>query len=143
MFLKVAVTVSLSRLHNLRCLNVSQTEFNSHGLEIVAEDLKMLESLDISESRVTDIGPLLRCSDRLQVLVMHNLKLSNAATDIIVQLHRLRYLDLSRDADFSRFEVGAKLDSIICAHTSVLYCAFILYNSRISSYCLKDSRRCC
>ena len=42
---KVALTVSLCQLRNLRVLSVSHTEFNHHGLEMVVEDLKHLESL--------------------------------------------------------------------------------------------------
>ena len=45
------VVVSLSKLKNLRELNVSYTEFNNHGLQIIAEDLHHLECIDISETR--------------------------------------------------------------------------------------------
>ena len=101
---KVALTVSLCQLRNLRVLSVSHTEFNHHGLEMVVEDLKHLESLDISETGISDISPLRSCRDRLQALVMHNLKISNAAVDVIVELVRLRHLDVSRDTEFSRFQ---------------------------------------
>lgn len=66
--------VALSKLRSLRNLNVSCTEFNRHGLEIVAEDLPYLESLDISCTRVDDISPLRKCRDRLKSLTMYNLK---------------------------------------------------------------------
>lgn len=71
---KMAVMISLSCLRSLRSLNVSYTEFNNHGLEIVVEDLRHLECLDISETRVSEISPLRKCRNRLKALVMHNLR---------------------------------------------------------------------
>jgi len=100
---RVAVMVSLSKLRNLKTLNVSYTEFNNHGLVIIVEDLRLLESLDISETRVTEISPLGKCHNRLQVLLMHNLKISKTAISVIAGLHQLRYLDVSRNSD-SRFQ---------------------------------------
>lgn len=73
---RYCVVVALSKLRNLQSLNVSCTEFNRHGLEIVAEDLPQLESLDISCTRVDDISPLRKCRDRLKSLTMYNLKVS-------------------------------------------------------------------
>ena len=49
------VVVSLSKLKNLRELNVSYTEFNNHGLQIITEDLHHLECIDISETRYSFI----------------------------------------------------------------------------------------
>jgi Zyg-11 family protein len=73
---RYCVVVALSKLRSLQSLNVSWTEFNRHGLEIVAEDLPQLESLDISCTRVDDISPLRKCRDRLRSLAMYNLKVS-------------------------------------------------------------------
>lgn len=102
---KVAVMVSLSRLKNLRTLNVSYTEFNNHGLEIIVDDLRYLECLDLSETRVSEISPLRKCRNRLRTLVMHNLKISDAAIPVIVDLPRLKILDISRNSNFSsRFQ---------------------------------------
>ncbi|XP_076242174.1 protein zyg-11 homolog B isoform X3 [Calliopsis andreniformis] len=55
---RYCVVVTLSKLRALHTLNVSGTEFNKHGLEIVVEDLPLLESLDISSTKVDDITPL-------------------------------------------------------------------------------------
>ena len=102
---KVAVMVSLSKLRNLRNLNVSYTEFNNHGLEIIVEDLRHLECLDLSETRVSEISPLRKCRNRLRALVMHNLKISDAAIPVILDLPRLKHLDVSRNSNFSsRFQ---------------------------------------
>lgn len=102
---KMAAMVSLSRLKNLRTLNVSYTEFNNHGLEIIVEDLRHLECLDLSETRVSEISPLRKCRNRLRALVLHNLKISDAAIPVIMDLPRLRHLDVSRNSNFSsRFQ---------------------------------------
>lgn len=68
--------VALSKLRALQTLNVSNTDFNHHGLEIVASDLPQLEHLDISNTRVNDITPLKKCRLRLKTLAMYNLKVS-------------------------------------------------------------------
>jgi len=57
---KYCVVVSLAKLKGLRSLDVSYTEFNKHGLEVVTNDLPNLEALDISATRVDDITPLRR-----------------------------------------------------------------------------------
>lgn len=95
------VVVSLSKLKNLRELNVSYTEFNNHGLQIIAEDLHHLECIDISETRVSEISPLLNCRQRLRTLIMHNLKITDSQIPIICDLNRLVRLDVSRNSDFS------------------------------------------
>lgn len=71
---KFCVVVSLSKLRNLQSLNVSHTEFNKHGLEIIAEDLPGLESIDISGTAINDVSPLRKCKDRLKSLSMYNLQ---------------------------------------------------------------------
>ncbi|XP_076463188.1 protein zyg-11 homolog B-like [Babylonia areolata] len=95
---KFCVVVALSKLRNLHSLNVSSTEFNKHGLEIIAEDLPCLESLDISSTPISDIAPLRKCKDRLKFLSLYNLVLTNGETvSILCELHLLRQLDLSAD----------------------------------------------
>uniref|UniRef100_T1J5A3 Uncharacterized protein n=1 Tax=Strigamia maritima TaxID=126957 RepID=T1J5A3_STRMM len=103
---KYCVVVSLSKLRNLHTLNVSNTEFNRHGLEIVAEDLVMLEHLDISGTRVSDIAPLRKCRNRLKSLNMYNIFSSSRdeVISIICELHQLRHLDISDDRDEHPFE---------------------------------------
>lgn len=98
---KVRVVIALSKLKSLRCLDVSFTEFNSQGLQIIATDLPCLESLNISGTIVSDIWPLKRCKDRLKYLNMYNLKASNPkeALAVIAKLHMLQHLDISEDND--------------------------------------------
>lgn len=69
--------MALSKLRALQSLDVSNTNFNRHGLEIVTEDLPLLESLDISNTRVDDISSLKKCRHRLKSLAMYNVKVRN------------------------------------------------------------------
>ncbi|XP_043289937.1 protein zyg-11 homolog B-like isoform X2 [Venturia canescens] len=104
-----------SRLRALHTLNVSGTEFNRHGLEIVVEDLPELESLDISCTRVDDITPLMKCKDRLKTLAMYNLKISGCDNlkSVLVELNELRTLDISDEKDSYNFEMFAPVRSKI------------------------------
>lgn len=97
--LKFCVVVSLSKLRNLRSLNVSWTEFNKHGLEIIAEDLPNLENLDISSTPVNDINPLRKCKDRLRYLSMYNIPVYNKddVVPVLCDLTKLVHLDVSDD----------------------------------------------
>ncbi|XP_059151723.1 protein zyg-11 homolog B-like [Physella acuta] len=97
---KFCVVVSLSKLRNLHTLNVSFTEFNRHGLEIIAEDLPCLEVLDISCTEINDISPLRKCKNRLKSLSMYNLQLHKNSDPIgvVSDLVHLVQLDVSNDA---------------------------------------------
>ncbi|XP_021353883.1 protein zyg-11 homolog B-like [Mizuhopecten yessoensis] len=97
---KFCVVVSLSKLRNLHSLNVSRTEFNKHGLEIIAEDLPCLESLDISCTQINDISPLRKCRDRLKSLSMYNLRAANKddVVPVLYDLTKLVHLDVSDDS---------------------------------------------
>jgi len=97
---KFCVVVSLSKLRNLSCLNVSRTEFNKHGLEIIAEDLPKLENLDISVTSIDDISALRKCKDRLRFLSMYNLRAAQTSdmVPVILELTKLVHLDVSDDS---------------------------------------------
>ncbi|XP_034180534.1 protein zyg-11 homolog B isoform X1 [Osmia lignaria lignaria] len=98
---RYCVVVTLSKLRALHTLNVSETEFNKHGLEIVVEDLPLLESLDISCTKVDDITPLKKCKNRLKTLNMYNLKINESANliSVLLELNELRNLDISDERD--------------------------------------------
>ena len=104
---KYCVVVGLSKLQNLQSLNVASTEFNSHGLEIVIEDLPHLEVLNISGTQVSDISPLRKCRDRLKSLYMYNLKVSHqeSVVRILLELHQLQHLDISDEQDRHPFDL--------------------------------------
>lgn len=104
---KYCVVVGLSKLQNLQSLNVACTEFNSHGLEIVIEDLPHLEVLNISGTQVSDISSLRKCRDRLKSLYMYNLKMSHqeSVIRILLELHQLQHLDISDEKDHHPFDL--------------------------------------
>ena len=113
---KFCVVVALAKLRNLQVLNVSNTEFSKNSLDLVVEDLPLLDTLDISQTKVNDISPLRKCRDRLKSLSLYGCKLpagtSQAVVSVLCELHQLVHLDLSDDKeDQQQFEVmspGAK-----------------------------------
>ena len=102
-FLQFCVVVGLAKLQSLRVLDVSHTDFNHHGLEIVVEDLPVLQCLNISATRVKDISPLKKCRERLRSLSMYNLKSLSGGSEeflpILTELNLLVHLDISDDRD--------------------------------------------
>lgn len=105
---RVRSALAVSKLQNLRCLDVSFTDFNSQALEIVVEDLPLLDSLNISSTMVTHITPLKKCSKRLKALDMHNLKISSSSecVEVLSELVNLQHLDISDDKE-DPYEVNA------------------------------------
>ncbi|XP_071119076.1 protein zyg-11 homolog B-like [Haliotis cracherodii] len=120
---KFCVVVSLSKLRNLQSLNVSHTEFNKHGLEIIAEDLPGLESIDISGTAINDVSPLRKCKDRLKSLSMYNLQVTNTEdlVTVLCELTQLMHLDISSDSSQSfisiyppKFQITSLLERTLC-----------------------------
>ncbi|XP_072430424.1 protein zyg-11 homolog isoform X4 [Chiloscyllium punctatum] len=93
-----------SQLTGLRVLSVTNVLFYNEDLGDVAS-LPRLESLDISNTSVTDITSLLTCKDRLKSLTMHHLKCLKMTTtqilEIIKELALLQHLDISDDKQFT------------------------------------------
>jgi len=100
---KFCVVVALAKLRNLQVLNVSNTEFSKTSLDLVVEDLPLLDTLDISQTKVTDISPLRKCRDRLKSLSLYGCKLpassSEAVVSVLSDLRELVHLDLSDDKE--------------------------------------------
>lgn len=65
---------SLSKLKNLRSLDISCTAFSTNNLITVVENLLHLESLDISNTRVNTLSPLFKIRNQLQKLSVRNLR---------------------------------------------------------------------
>lgn len=105
---RFCVVVSLTKLRSLQTLNVSHTEFNKHGLDIITEDLPALENLDISGTLVNDLSPLRKCKNRLKSLTMYNLRASHNAdaVSILCELTNLRHLDISEESWGQNFFVN-------------------------------------
>ncbi|KAG8537644.1 hypothetical protein GDO81_024164, partial [Engystomops pustulosus] len=93
-----------SRLCGLRVLSITNVLFYNEDLSDVAS-LPRLESLDISNTSVTDITPLLSCKDRLKSLTMHHLKCLKMSTtqilEVVRELQHLNHLDISDDKQFT------------------------------------------
>jgi len=98
---KFCVVVGLAKLRSLQVLNVSNTEFNKNNLDLVVEDLPLLDTLDISQTKVNDITPLRKCKDRLKSLSLYGCKLPASSSETVVsvlcELQELIHLDLSDD----------------------------------------------
>jgi Zyg-11 family protein len=128
---RFCVVVGLAKLRNLKHLDVSHTDINHHGLEIIVEDLPNLLSLNISATRVKDLNPLKKCKNRLKCLSMYNLRCSSSALlslqshnnnnqqvidpfmTVILELNQLVKLDISDDRD-------SPVDVVTRGSTSVL-----------------------
>lgn len=125
---RFCVVVGLAKLRNLKHLDVSHTDINHHGLEIIVEDLPNLLSLNISATRVKDINSLKKCKNRLKCLSMYNLRCSSSALvsqnnnnqqpidpfmTVILELNQLVKLDISDDRD-------SPVDVVTRGSTSVL-----------------------
>uniref|UniRef100_A0A8C1AE68 Zyg-11 family member, cell cycle regulator n=1 Tax=Cyprinus carpio carpio TaxID=630221 RepID=A0A8C1AE68_CYPCA len=93
-----------SAMQGLRALSVSSVDFYDSGLVDVCA-LPRLESLDISNTSVTNLTPLLGLRSRLRYLTMHQLKRLEMTTAqllaVLSQLEGLQHLDISDDKQFT------------------------------------------
>lgn len=99
----------ISILSNLRALTVADTPFDDNCLQRVCHDLLHLEYLDISHTKVKDLGPLRLTKDRLRVLSIHRprLRSANEALDVLMELHKLEVIDIS---DFPKTSIPVNVD---------------------------------
>lgn len=92
-----------SALQGLRVLSVSNVDFYDSSLADVCL-LPRLESLDISNTSVTNLTPLLGLRAKLRYLTMHQLKRLEMSTAqllaVLSQLEGLHHLDISDDKQF-------------------------------------------
>lgn len=100
---------NISKFVNLRALTVADTPFDDACLMRVCGDLIHLDYLDISHTKIKDIGPLLLTKDRLRVLYLHRprLRSANEALDVLVELHKLEVIDIS---DFPKTHIPVNVD---------------------------------
>ncbi|XP_061894463.1 protein zyg-11 homolog isoform X1 [Entelurus aequoreus] len=93
-----------SSLQGLRALSLANVDFYNSGLAGVCA-LPRLESLDLSNTSVTNLNPLLGLKDRLRSLTLHQLKRLEMSTAqllaVIGQLDVLQHLDISDDKQFT------------------------------------------
>uniref|UniRef100_A0A674EYF9 Zyg-11 family member, cell cycle regulator n=1 Tax=Salmo trutta TaxID=8032 RepID=A0A674EYF9_SALTR len=93
-----------SSLQGLRSLSLANVDFYDAGLADVCS-LPRLESLDLSNTSVTNLSPLLGLRERLRSLTLHQLKRLEMSTAqllaVIGQLEALQHLDISDDKQFT------------------------------------------
>uniref|UniRef100_A0A4W5JJY9 Zyg-11 family member, cell cycle regulator n=1 Tax=Hucho hucho TaxID=62062 RepID=A0A4W5JJY9_9TELE len=93
-----------SSLQGLRSLSLANVDFYDSGLADVCS-LSRLESLDLSNTSVTNLSPLLGLRERLRSLTLHQLKRLEMSTAqllaVIGQLEALQHLDISDDKQFT------------------------------------------
>ncbi|XP_026160680.1 protein zyg-11 homolog [Mastacembelus armatus] len=91
-------------LQGLRSLSLANVDFYDSGLVDVCS-LPRLESLDLSNTSVTNLSPLLGLKERLRSLTLHQLKRLEMSTaqllGVIGQLDVLQHLDISDDKQFT------------------------------------------
>ncbi|XP_076873313.1 protein zyg-11 homolog [Brachyhypopomus gauderio] len=91
-------------LRGLRALSISSVDFYDAGLADVCS-LPRLESLDISNTSVTNLTPVLGLRTTLRYLTMHQLKRLEMSTTqllaVLSQLEGLQHLDISDDKQFT------------------------------------------
>ncbi|KAL3870669.1 hypothetical protein ACJMK2_038714 [Sinanodonta woodiana] len=99
--------VNIGSLRSLKYLDISNTELNLFGLNIIANQLPCLEVLNISCTRISEISPLRRCRDRLKCLSMYNLNIGSDSIPVLTQLTGLVHLDMSYDShSINLFEIN-------------------------------------
>ena len=97
--------LQLTKLKSLTSLNVSGTGFNATSLEILVEHLCNLENLDISCTKVGDIGCLKKLQHRLRNLNLYGLTFApnpeviSKAIEVLSDMKELRHLDISDEKD--------------------------------------------
>lgn len=83
---------SIGSSKSLHTLNVRGTELNA--LDVLVREIPNLKRLDISQTRVVHISPLVKFKDKLVYLAMNNMGLNEQMVDTF---HELRHLDVSDD----------------------------------------------
>ncbi|XP_021516399.1 protein zyg-11 homolog A [Meriones unguiculatus] len=90
--------LALAQFTGIHTLSVANMSFGSEDLVSVSQ-FPNLQSLDISNTLVTDISPLLACKNRLRSLTMHYVKYllmsSSKVIAVLRQLKCLLHLDIS------------------------------------------------
>ncbi|KAF5928206.1 hypothetical protein HPG69_016579 [Diceros bicornis minor] len=97
----------------LRCLNLGRM-IDGVPVESLLRPLNSLAALDLSGIQTSDAAFLTQWKDSLVSLVLYNMDLSDEHIRVIVQLHKLRHLDISRDrlSSYYKFKLTRKVLSL-------------------------------
>ncbi|OCT57918.1 protein zer-1 homolog [Xenopus laevis] len=91
-------------------------------VEQMLRPLVCMKALNLSGIQLNDIGFLTQWKDSLVSLVLYNMDLSEEHIRVIVQLHKLRHLDISRDrlSSYYKFKLTRKVLSQFVQHLEEL-----------------------
>uniref|UniRef100_A0A8C4LJG5 Protein zer-1 homolog n=1 Tax=Equus asinus asinus TaxID=83772 RepID=A0A8C4LJG5_EQUAS len=97
----------------LRFLNLGRM-IDGVPVESLLRPLNSLAALDLSGIQTSDAAFLTQWKDSLVSLVLYNMDLSEDHIRVIVQLHKLRHLDISRDrlSSYYKFKLTRKVLSL-------------------------------
>ncbi|XP_007475163.1 protein zer-1 homolog isoform X3 [Monodelphis domestica] len=97
----------------LRFLNLGRMT-EGIPVESLLRPLRSLAALDLSGIQTSDVAFLTQWKDSLVSLVLYNMDLSDEHIRVIVQLHKLRHLDISRDrlSSYYKFKLTRKVLSL-------------------------------
>ncbi|XP_025769440.1 protein zer-1 homolog [Puma concolor] len=97
----------------LRFLNLGRM-IDGVPVESLLRPLSSLAALDLSGIQTSDAAFLTQWKDSLVSLVLYNMDLSDDHIRVIVQLHKLRHLDISRDrlSSYYKFKLTRKVLSL-------------------------------
>ncbi|KAM9324890.1 protein zer-1 homolog [Gastrophryne carolinensis] len=100
--------------HNLRFLNLGCIT-KGVDVEMMVRPLLCLKALNLSGIQINDISFLTQWKDTMVSLVLYNMDLSEEHIRVIVQLQKLRHLDISRDSlsSYYKFKLTRKVLSLI------------------------------
>lgn len=105
----------------LRFLNLGSM---TKGVDVkrLIQPLTFLTALDLSGIQLSDLGFLTQWKDSLVSLVLYNTDLSEDHIRAIIQLQKLRHLDISRDqlSSYYKFKLNRKVLSLIVQNLSSL-----------------------
>ncbi|KAJ1133779.1 hypothetical protein NDU88_000255 [Pleurodeles waltl] len=105
----------------LRFLNLGSM---TKGVDVkrLIQPLTCLTALDLSGIQLSDLGFLTQWKDTLVSLVLYNTDLSEDHIRAIIQLQKLRHLDISRDqlSSYYKFKLNRKVLSLIVQNLSCL-----------------------
>ncbi|XP_063288694.1 protein zer-1 homolog [Pelobates fuscus] len=98
---------------NLRFLNLGSIT-KGVDVEVMLRPLRSLKALNLSGIQLNDVSFLTQWKDTLVSLVLYNMDLSEEHIRVLIQLQKLRHLDISRDrlSSYYKFKLTRKVLSL-------------------------------
>lgn len=122
--LEEPIRYRFSSLQGLRSLSLANVDFYDSGLVDVCS-LPRLESLDLSNTSVTNLSPLLGVKERLRSLTLHQLKrLEMSTAQLLGVIGQLDVLQVSGRTELS-FALYLLLNTFSMISSAVLVCVLL------------------